>query len=78
MFITPVTIKYKYLKVGQLTGFYLIWYGIIRFIIEIMRTDSLMLGPLKVAQLVSIVFIISGMIIFIKSIKKQPQELYNS
>jgi phosphatidylglycerol:prolipoprotein diacylglycerol transferase len=70
--------KYKYLKVGQLTGFYLIWYGIIRFIIEIMRTDSLMLGPLKVAQLVSIVFIISGMIIFIKSIKKQPQELYNS
>lgn len=69
--------KYKYLKVGQLTSFYLIWYGIIRFIIEAMRTDSLMLGPIKMAQLVSIVFIISGIIIFIKSTKGKQKELYN-
>lgn len=69
--------KYKYLKVGQLTSFYLIWYGIIRFIIEAMRTDSLMLGPIKMAQVVSIIFIISGIIIFIKSKKTKPQKLYN-
>lgn len=69
--------KYKYLKVGQLTSFYLIWYGIIRFIIEAMRTDSLMLGPIKMAQLVSIIFIISGIIIFIKSAKGKQKELYN-
>ena len=59
--------KYKNLKVGQLTGFYLIWYGMIRFIIESMRSDSLMLGPIKIAQLVSILFIIVGLIIEIKS-----------
>lgn len=70
--------NYKYLKIGQLTGFYLIWYGIIRFIIEAMRTDSLMLGPIKMAQLVSIVFVISGIIIFIKSIKSKKENLYNN
>ena len=69
--------QYKYLKIGQLTSFYLIWYGIIRFIIEAMRTDSLMLGPLKMAQLVSLVFIVSGIIIFIKSTKTNQKELYN-
>lgn len=70
--------NYKYLKIGQLTGFYLIWYGIIRFIIEAMRIDSLMLGPIKMAQLVSIVFVISGIIIFIKSIKSKKENLYNN
>lgn len=60
---------YKYLKVGQLTSFYLVWYGIIRFFIEGMRTDSLMLGPLKMAQLVSIVFVISGIVLYLKSKK---------
>ena len=69
--------QYKYLKIGQLTSFYLIWNGIIRFIIEAMRTDSLMLGPLKMAQLVSLVFIVSGIIIFIKSTKTNQKELYN-
>ena len=70
--------KYKYLKIGQLTSFYLVWYGIIRFIIEAMRTDSLMLGPIKMAQLVSIVFVISGIIIFIKNIKSKKENLYNN
>ena len=72
-----IILQYKYLKIGQLTSFYLIWYGIIRFIIEAMRTDSLMLGPLKMAQLVSLVFIVSGIIIFIKSTKTNQKELYN-
>lgn len=67
---------YKYLKVGQLTSFYLVWYGIIRFFIEGMRTDSLMLGPLKMAQLVSIVFVISGIVLYLKS--KKDNKLYNA
>lgn len=69
--------QYKYLKIGHLTSFYLIWYGIIRFMIEAMRTDSLMLGPLKIAQLVSLVFIVSGIIIFIRSAKTNQKKLYN-
>ncbi len=62
--------KYKYLKTGQLTGFYLIWYGIIRFLIERMRADSLMLGPFKIAQIISIIFIISGIIVFTYYLRK--------
>jgi len=66
---------YKKLKTGQLTSIYLIWYGILRFIIEQFRSDSLMLGNIKVAQLISIIFITIGIIIFINSIKKK--KLYN-
>lgn len=55
----------KNIKVGQLTAFYLIWYGAIRFMIESLRTDSLMLGSLKVAQLVSIFMILIGLVIMI-------------
>ena len=56
----------KYIKVGTLTGTYLIWYGIVRFFIEILRQDALMLGPIKMAQLVSIIMIIIGIVIIIK------------
>lgn len=75
-FIAMLMIReYKYLKVGMLSGFYLIWYGSIRFIIEAMRADSLMLGNLKMAQLMSIVFIIVGLFLFIKS---KDNKLYRS
>lgn len=57
--------KIKYLKLGQLTSCYLIWYGLGRFIIEGFRTDSLMLGNIKMAQLISITMIIIGIITFI-------------
>lgn len=59
--------KIKKLKVGQLSSFYLIWYGIIRFIIESLRSDSLMLFNFKVAQLVSLLFIFAGIFILINS-----------
>ena len=55
----------KYIKVGQPTGIYLIWYGIGRFLIESLRTDSLMLLGLKQAQLVSVLMIIIGVILII-------------
>ena len=62
--------KIKSIKTGTLTSVYLIWYGITRLIIESFRSDSLMLGPIKVAQLISVIGIISGIIIFIYSVKK--------
>lgn len=55
----------KYTKIGTTTSLYLIWYGIGRFFIEEMRTDSLMLGNFRVAQIVSILMIIIGIIMFI-------------
>lgn len=54
--------RLKYLKIGQLTFIYFIWYGIGRFFIESLRTDSLMIGDIKVAQLVSIIMLITGII----------------
>ena len=64
--------KIKSIKTGTITSIYLIWYGLVRVIIESLRTDSLMLGNLKIAQLVSILFVISG-IILLFSIKKNKR-----
>ena len=49
------------LKVGTLFLVYLIAYSLGRFWIEGLRTDSLMLGPLRIAQVVSLVGIILGL-----------------
>lgn len=47
-------------KLGTLTLIYLIAYSLGRFWIEGLRTDSLMLGPLRIAQVVSLVGIFAG------------------
>ncbi len=45
---------------GQITILYLSLYSLGRFFIEGMRTDSLMLGPIRVAQLVSALLFVIG------------------
>lgn len=52
-------------KDGSQFAFYFIWYGITRFIVEAFRSDSLMLGSLKMAQVTSLVFIIAGILLLI-------------
>lgn len=47
---------------GQLTAYYMILYSLGRFFIEGLRTDSLMLGSLRAAQIASIVMIILGIL----------------
>ena len=65
-------------KVGQPTAVYLMWYGIGRFVIEAMRTDSLMLGGFKVAQIVSVIMIIIGLLmLMITSRKGRYEDLYD-
>lgn len=51
-------------KRGELVGAYCIWYGIVRFFIEGDRTDSLLIGSLKTAQLTSILFVIIGLLLY--------------
>lgn len=58
-------------KTGILFSTYLIWYGIGRFLIESLRQDSLFLGNIKVAQLVSLIYIIVGIITLIKLRKER-------
>lgn len=55
------------LKLGQITSIYLIIYGTIRIFIEYFRTDSLMLFSFKMAQIISIIMIVLGLLIYIKS-----------
>ncbi len=70
--------RYKYIKIGQITAFYLVWYGTGRFFIEKLRTDSLMYGDFKVAQIISLVMILSGFLLYIlKWRDSKLSNLYN-
>ena len=70
--------RYRYLKRGQLTSIYLMYYSFGRFFIEALRTDSLMLGGFKVAQIVSLILFIVGLVMFtILSKKGKFEDLYS-
>jgi len=65
-FIIMVIIRRtRYIKKGQITAFYLMWYSFGRFFIESLRMDSLMFKEFKVAQIMSVVLFIIGFILFI-------------
>ncbi len=53
---------------GQLFTLYLIIYGCGRFFIEAMRTDSLYFGPFRVSQLLSLILVVIGLIIYFYNI----------
>lgn len=54
--------KYGRKKRGDLMYAYFIWYGMVRFFVEGFRTDSLMIGPLRTAQLVSLASMAIGLL----------------
>lgn len=69
-FIVLIILKKKLkLKTGQLTGIYFMWYSFIRFFIESLRTDSLMLGGLKIAQVLSVILFILGLYLVLRKKK---------
>ena len=47
---------------GKQISFYLMWYGLGRFFIEGLRSDSLYVGSLKVSQMVSLIIFAIGLI----------------
>lgn len=49
---------------GQIITLYMIWYGIVRFFIEGLRTDSLKIGILRISQIVSFVAVVAGIIFY--------------
>ena len=65
--LTAVLIlSYKRVKDGVLISTYLIGYGVGRFLIEGLRTDSLYILPgIRISQVLSIVLIITGIAILI-------------
>lgn len=68
--------KIKKVPAGTICSIYLICYGIIRFLIEGLRQDSLMFMSLKIAQCVSIFMIISGIVLLIYSFRVQIKQLF--
>jgi len=70
--------RYRYIKRGQLTSIYLMYYSLGRFFIESLRTDSLMFGGFKVAQIISVVLFVIGLVAFmILGRKGRFEDLYN-
>jgi phosphatidylglycerol:prolipoprotein diacylglycerol transferase len=59
--------------VGEIAAFYATWYSFGRIFIESLRTDSLMIGPLRVAQVISIATIVAvvGLVIRRRKNKKE-------
>ena len=71
--------KLKYIRLGQQIGTYLMWYSIGRFFIESLRTDSLMIGYFKAAQIASILLFIIGLVMVLLQMRKPKLEmLYNT
>jgi phosphatidylglycerol---prolipoprotein diacylglyceryl transferase len=69
----------KLLFVGDLGLIYMIWYGIGRYFIEGMRTDSLYIGNtgLRVSQVISILLVLTGIIVLIlRHTSKWKQKYY--
>ena len=59
---------------GQTFYSYLAWYGVGRFFIEGLRTDSLYLGAFRVSQLLALATAIIGIILIIVNIKKEKSQ----
>ena len=60
---------------GQIFYFYIAWYGFGRMLIEGLRTDSLMLGPIRISQLVGFVTFVVGCaltVVAFRLLKKEP------
>lgn len=67
------------LKEGDIALLYFVYYSLGRFIIEQFRTDSLMLGNLRIAQVISLIMILAAVIIAIVRRNKAPnREIYLS
>lgn len=56
--------------VGEIGVLYLIWYGLGRFFIEYLRTDSLFGGSLKVSMLLSAILVVLGAVLLVIGLKK--------
>lgn len=56
---------------GEITLMYCIWYGFERAIVENLRMDSLMIGPIRVSVLVSVILCVSALVTLIIVRRKQ-------
>lgn len=62
---------------GQIIVYYITLYSLGRFFIEGLRTDSLMIGPLRMAQVISLVGVVGGIVVHIYLSKKNKNNETN-
>lgn len=71
VFMTLLLIRRKkFMKKGDLFAAYFALYSLGRVVVESFRTDSLMFGPFRVAQLVSILGILGGVLFILYNHRK--------
>ncbi len=74
--------RFPQAKPGTIVAAYAVLYGLGRFWIEGLRTDSLMLGPLRIAQVISLGAIFLGFMglwwLYGRSAKQTPQDQNNN
>ncbi|MGN1201387.1 MAG: prolipoprotein diacylglyceryl transferase [Candidatus Caccovivens sp.] len=69
--------KVNFKQNGMVASYYLILYGIGRMFIEGLRTDSLYLGPIRVSQALSGIFVVAGLAIIIYNTIKNKKNKDN-
>ena len=70
IFITLTMLSNKRKFKGQITITYLMTYSFARMIIEGLRTDSLMLGNIRISQLLYLIIFVISVIVYIKKNNK--------
>lgn len=69
-----IAVFYKKKKYnGQVFAFYAAWYGLGRFMIEGLRTDSLYIGSLRVSQIIAGIAFAVGTVVFFLFMKRTPE-----
>ncbi len=74
VFIEHINVKNKTMKRGDGLYLYFLWYGWSRLIVESMRTDSLMFMGLRMAQVISVIFIVVGYLGYVGVFRKFQKE----
>ena len=61
---------------GEIFCFYLMWYGVGRTLVEGLRGDSLMIGPLRLAQCIGVLSAVAGLILlFILALREKKRRM---
>ena len=76
VFLIAFLILFKKRKYdGQIFAGYLISYGVGRFFIEGLRTDSLYIGSIRVSQLVAVLCVVAGAALMIVNLRKKDRKV---
>lgn len=70
IFILLLIIKNKRNFKGQITFTYLGLYSLQRFLVEGLRADSLMIGNIRISQIISVIIFVVSIVLYVFQIKK--------